>query len=79
MSKPAQQQPSTESIRQRRFRARQKAGRVVVQVEVGDDVVESLIGLRWLALAASENRASVGRAIGAMLADMAQAAARKIP
>lgn len=59
--------------RQRRLRQRQRSGEVVAPVNVGLHLVEALIDLRWLDEDMSEDRAAIGRAIGAMLSDMANA------
>jgi len=63
--------------RQRRLRQRQRDGVVVAPVEVGPDLVEALIDLKWLSPMVSDNRQAIGDAVGRMLAELATSWRRK--
>jgi hypothetical protein len=58
--------------RQRRYRQRAAAGVWVIQIEVGAEVLDLLIRLRWLADADAGDKAAVGSAITRMLQDAAR-------
>jgi hypothetical protein len=57
------------SERTARWRSRAEAGKVVVGVEVGADVVDWLIRVQWLAERDAADRGAIGEAITAMLQD----------
>lgn len=65
------------SVRQRRLRERQRLGLVVAPVPVSNDVIETLMTLRWLPVEKSEDRNSIGDAVARMLEELA-ASQRKI-
>lgn len=69
--------PSSQSARQRRHRARLKAGQVVAPVEVSMPVIEALIDLHWLPVEVSEDRKQIAKAIASILDEMAVAIARR--
>jgi hypothetical protein len=58
----------------RRYRARLKAGEVIVPTVVTFDILELLISLGWLDINNSEDRNRMGAAIGATLRDAADRA-----
>jgi hypothetical protein len=70
---PARQdRRSAASQRQRRYRRRARAGRVVVSIEVTEAVVELLIAAQWLQERAAADRAAIASAVERMLADAAR-------
>ena len=58
--------------RHKAWRARARRGEAVAPVVVGFDVLHLLIDLGWLGERESADRAEVGRAIAALLADTAK-------
>jgi len=58
--------------RHARYRARQRNGKAVYAVELGGEELDWLIKLQWLQECEASEKAAVGRAIGAMLADAAR-------
>jgi hypothetical protein len=60
------------TARQARYRARQRADRLVVSVELTLAVVGMLIDLQWLPPAQSEDRAAIAASITALLEDAAR-------
>jgi hypothetical protein len=58
--------------RQRAYRARLAAGRILVGVEVDAAIVDFLVRLHWLREGDAGSRAKIGAAVGAMLADAAR-------
>jgi hypothetical protein len=58
--------------RHRRFRARRRAGKAVASVEYDALIVDLLVRTHWLPPDELHDRDSIGRAIGAMLADAAR-------
>ena len=63
---------SPQSERQRRLRARRRAGLAVVPVTVDMAAIEVLIDLNWLPIEVSESRDGIGEAVARMLADLAR-------
>ena len=57
---------------QRNWRHRQAQGRIMVPVEVGAEILDLLVRLGWLDAALADDRAEIGKAIGAMIADAAR-------
>jgi hypothetical protein len=55
--------------RRRRYERRQRAGRIVVPVELGETVIAGLIAIGWLREGDSTDARRIGAAIEAMLAD----------
>jgi hypothetical protein len=55
--------------RKRRYERRQRAGRVVVPVELGETVINGLVAIGWLLEKDSADARRIGAAIAAMLAD----------
>jgi hypothetical protein len=55
--------------RQRRFRARQAARRIVVPVEVGEDEIGFLIKAIWLSDREAHDKHAIGAAISRLLSD----------
>jgi len=64
--------PSPSELRRRRYRARRAAGRACTTVEYDGDVLAFLIKARWLQECEADDRALVGKAIAAMVADTAR-------
>lgn len=64
--------PPPPGDRHRRHRARVKAGIAVAPVEFDATVVNFLVRLAWLPPGETHDRASIGRAISAMVSDAAQ-------
>jgi hypothetical protein len=62
----------SDAERQRRRRARARRGEVIAPVPVCGPILDTLVTLHWLSDADAEDRAAVGRAIHAMLADLAK-------
>jgi hypothetical protein len=60
------------SERTAKWRARAEAGKVVVHVEIGADVLNWLIEVRWLTDRDAADRGKIGEAVAAMLADAAK-------
>jgi hypothetical protein len=56
------------SARQRRYRRRACAGRIMVKIEVNAAVVELLIKTQWLTESDADDRAAIGSALERMLA-----------
>jgi hypothetical protein len=63
---------SAASQRQRRYRRRARAGRVVVSIEVTEAIIELLIAAQWLTESAAADRAAIASAVERMLADAAR-------
>lgn len=59
--------------RQKRLRARQRNGEVVVPVTVTNEIIATLIDLGWLTERESEDRRQIGCAIRQILSDLAVA------
>jgi len=59
--------------RQRRHLARRAAGRVVVPLEVDEQLLDFLVRLQWLADAQAHDAAAIAEAIVALLQDAAEA------
>jgi hypothetical protein len=57
--------------RQRAYRARLRARRILVGVEVDAAIVDLLCRLRWLREADAGDRARIGQAVAAMLREAA--------
>jgi hypothetical protein len=58
--------------RQRVYRSRVRNGLTVIPVEVGADILDLLVRLRWLDDRLADDRNAVGRAITRMLLDVAE-------
>jgi hypothetical protein len=58
--------------RQRAYRARMRNGQMVAPVEVGADILDLLVRLRWLDDRLAGDRIAVGQAITRMLLDAAR-------
>ena len=55
--------------RRRRYERRQREGRLVVSVELGQTVIDGLVAIGWLREANSADARRIGAAIEVMLAD----------
>jgi hypothetical protein len=71
LQRPYNRRAELRRLRDRRLRARRKAGKVVVPVELGGDELGFLIQTRWLAERDAGDARAIGEAIGRMLADSA--------
>ena len=73
MSDSVRTRRAAATARKRRYRRLQKAGGAFLRVPVSDidAVIETLLALRWLAEALSENRNEIGAAAGRLLDDLA--------
>jgi hypothetical protein len=58
--------------RHARFRARRRDGKACYVVELGGEELQFLIRLHWLNENEASDRAAVGKALGAMVADAAR-------
>ncbi|WP_409191040.1 hypothetical protein [Bradyrhizobium sp. RDM4] len=57
---------------QRDYRRRLYEGRMSVAVEIDGDVIAMLIASHWLADGDSDDRAKIGKALGAMVSEAAK-------
>jgi hypothetical protein len=55
--------------RKRRYKRRQRAGRIIAPVEIGEPVICGLMATGWLPEADAADARRIGEAIAAMLAD----------
>lgn len=67
-----QRPPSGREDRHRRARKRRRDGIAVAPVEYDATVVDFLVKLAWLPPGEAHDRASIGKAIAAMIADAAR-------
>ena len=63
--------------RQRRHRARQRRGEIIVPVAVTNDLIGALIDLGWLLECESEDRRQIGEAASRALNDLGAHHARE--
>jgi hypothetical protein len=61
-----------ERERAKRYRARQRAGRAIVPIEINSAIVNWLVRTHWLPPREAHSRAELAAAIGAMLKDAAR-------
>ncbi|MET4478825.1 hypothetical protein [Bradyrhizobium sp. F1.13.3] len=78
LSRPPARYRSSADVRERRrtaqqaYRRRLEEGRMSVSVEIDSDVIEMLIASHWLKDGECEDRAKIGKALGAMVAEAAK-------
>jgi hypothetical protein len=68
---PADRRRAAATARQRRYRARQKAGNMPTTIEVDAPIVAMLVETDWLREGDAGDRAKIGAALTAMLRDSA--------
>jgi hypothetical protein len=67
LERPAWNQAARE--RKARYKRRQRAGRIVVPVEIGETVIDGLVAIGWLPERDATNARRIGNAVAEMLAD----------